>query len=104
MEMKISELKNGSAKLQQSTSELKNTFETSLKTKANDAYEVFKKLDTRSDSVLKQAEQVTNDTQRLLDNANNAFESLNRINQSLTGRLFVPSRPLRVREAKFEVI
>lgn len=83
LEVKINELRNSSSKLEQSTSELKGAFESELKTKAKDAYTVYSNLNSRSDSVLKQAEQVTNETQKLLDNANNAFESLNKINQSL---------------------
>lgn len=86
--MKVNELKNASSKLEQSTTELKDKFETSLKDKTNDAHERYLQLSTRSDSVLKQAEQVTNETQRLLDNANNAFESLNKINESLKRELF----------------
>lgn len=83
LETKVNELKNVSTKLEQTTSDLKDTFDTSLKSKANNAHDTFLQLSTRSDSVLKQAEQVTNETQRLLDNANNAFESLNKINESL---------------------
>lgn len=80
----MNELKVATSKLEQSTSDLKNSYETELKSKANDAYTVYSNLNGRSDAVLKQAEQVTNETQKLLDNANNAFESLNNINQSLT--------------------
>ncbi len=88
MEAKVNELKTASTKLEQSTSDMKNNYENELKSKANDAYTVYSNLNSRSDAVLKQAEQVTNETQKLLDNANNAFESLNNINKSLTRKLW----------------
>lgn len=60
-------------------------FETNTQPKTNEALNLYANLNSRSDSVLKQAEQVTNRTQKLLDNANNALESLNKINRSLSG-------------------
>lgn len=72
-------------KLEEMTLEMKNNYETKLEPNTNNAFTIYSNLNTRSDSILKQAEQVTNGTQKLLDNANNAFESLNKINKSLTG-------------------
>ena len=58
-----------------------------LKTK--EALTVFSNLNSRSDAILKQVEQITNGTQKLLDNTNNAWFSLNRINKSISGKLYI---------------
>jgi conjugal transfer/entry exclusion protein len=60
-------------------------FESNTQPKTTEALNLYTNLNGRSDSILKQAEQVTNRTQKLLDNANNALESLNKINKSLSG-------------------
>lgn len=85
LDQKVKELKNLTTSLEDKTKQLMAHFETNTQPKTNEALNLYANLNSRSDSVLKQAEQVTNRTQKLLDNANNALESLNKINRSLSG-------------------
>lgn len=81
---KLSESSNG---LKDKTDKLISHFETSSKPRSNEALGLYSNLNNRSDSILKQAEQVANGTQKLLDNAYNAFESLERINKSVSSKM-----------------
>ena len=79
-------LKNLTLALDASTAQMIKNFEINTKSQVKDALKIHSNLDSRSDSILKEAEKVTNGTQKLLDNANNALESLNKINRSISGR------------------
>lgn len=83
---KLSESSDG---LKDKTDKLINHFETSSKPRSNEALSLYSNLNNRSDSILKQAEQVANGTQKLLDNAYNALESLERINKSISSKITV---------------
>lgn len=80
-------MKNLISKLNERAKDIQKSFSRSTLPKSAEALEIYSNLNNRSDRIQKQAEQVTNGTQKLLDNANNALESLNKINKSLTGLL-----------------
>lgn len=82
---KVKELRESTSKLEIKTGEVVKNFETNLTPKAKEALNVYSSLNSRSESILKQVEQVTNGTQKLLDNTNNAWFSLNKINKSISG-------------------
>ena len=72
--------------MNQKTKNIQNSFNKSTLPKSAEAIDIYSKLSSRSDQIQKQAEKVTNGTQKLLDNANNALESLNKINKSISGK------------------
>lgn len=75
------------AKLNDKAKEIQKTFARSTLPQSAKGLEIHSNLSNRCDQIQKQAEQVTNGTQKLLDNANNALESLNKINKSISGKL-----------------
>lgn len=85
MEKKVATLKNLTETLDANTAEIIRKYQTTTESNVKDALKLHLSLEGRSDSILKEAEKVTNGTQRLLDNANNALESLNKINRSISG-------------------
>jgi DNA-directed RNA polymerase specialized sigma54-like protein len=72
--------------------EMVKNYQTSTEVNVKEALKLHSSLDNRSDTILREAEKVTNGTQKLLDNANNALESLNKINRSISGEKFFFSR------------
>jgi uncharacterized protein YoxC len=56
--------------------------------RVSEAVQTQKGLSERGALILKQADDVANRTQRLLDDTNNGMEGLNRINKSLSGKYF----------------
>lgn len=84
LEQKVNSLKNLTAKLDATAAQMVQTYETNTQSKVKEALKIHSSLDARNDVILKQAEKVTNGTQKLLDNANNALESLNKINRSIS--------------------
>lgn len=59
---------------------------TDLTPRVDEATSVFQNLAERTESVQKIAENVAAGTQELYDNANNAMETLNNINKSISGK------------------
>lgn len=82
-------MKNLISQLNERAKDIQKSFSRSTLPKSAEVLEIYSNLNNRSDRIQKQAEQVTNGTQKLLDNANNALESLNKINKSLTGSLII---------------
>lgn len=74
-------------KLNEKTNEINKSLNKAAMPKSTEAIEVFSNLNSRSDKIQKQVELVTNGTQKLLDNANNALENLNRANKSISGKM-----------------
>ena len=73
--------------LNDKTKKIQKDFNRSTLPRSAEALDIHSGLTNRCDQIQKQAEEVTNGTQNLLDNANNALESLNKINKSLSGKL-----------------
>ena len=72
------------SELEQQTGELKNVVD-DIVPDADEATEISEYLTERTVSVQKEAESVTVGTQSHLDNVNNAFDDLDRINKSISG-------------------
>ena len=85
LEKKVTNLQNQTVLLHTQATEMAKNYEANTEPNAKEALKLHVNLNSRSDSILKQAEKVTNGTQKLLDNANNALESLNKINRSISG-------------------
>ncbi len=87
LQSKVNELKKLTKDLQEKAQQLENKYDKNTSPKVNEAIELQKDLNERSGLIMRQADDVANRTQRLLDDANNGLEGLNRINKSLSGRL-----------------
>lgn len=73
--------------LEEKTEEQREKFNSTTSTKIQEAKSLYSNFSYRSDSILKEAEQITNRTQKVLDYSNNALENLNKINKSLSGNI-----------------
>jgi len=85
LEKKVSTLRNLTDALDANMAQMVKNYQTSTEANVKEALKLHSGLDSRSDTILREAERVTNGTQKLLDNANNALESLNKINRSISG-------------------
>ncbi len=85
LQSKVNELKQLTEELQDKARKIGNKYEKNTSPKIDEAIELQKDLRERSGFILRQADDVANRTQRLLDDANNGLEGLNRINKSLSG-------------------
>lgn len=83
----MNELKAQTVKLEEKASKMMKNFESVIQPKAEEALSIHTGLNSRSQSIQRQAEQVAEGTQKLFDNANNALENLNKINKSISGKL-----------------
>lgn len=88
LEKKVATLKNLTEALDANTTEIIKNYQTNTEANVKEALKIHSSFEIRSDSILREAEKVTNGTQKLLDNANNALESLNKINRSISGESF----------------
>ncbi|CAF0707486.1 unnamed protein product [Brachionus calyciflorus] len=84
LDIKLGELTKLSSELFERVKNMDTKFNEFTKNKSQASLEIQSNLIKRNDLVLKQAESVTNGTQKLLDNTNNALESLQKINKSLS--------------------